>query len=317
MHIVREGKPHDLNVFVRGSADDQGALVPRRFLRAFGAEAPAPFTRGSGRLELAEAIARPENPLAARVIVNRVWAQCFGRPLVGTPSNFGALGEPPTHPELLDDLAVRFMENGWSLKWLLREIVLSATYLQESRADAAAIEADPENRLLGRMSRRRLSVEAWRDALLAAAGLVDPALGGPSIDPLDPKARRRTLYSAVSRLELNRLLALFDYPDPNVHAESRAETTTPLQKLFILDSDFLAGLAAAFAERLRSEEAADDTEGRRRRIARAYQLCFARSPAAGEVELGLRFLEAGLAPGPAWRAYAQALFLTSEMLFVD
>src|SRR5262249_35906608 len=157
------------------------------------------------------AIAGKDNPLTARVLVNRVWALNFGRPLVGTPSNFGALGERPTHPELLDDLAVRFMEAGWSLKWLQREIVLSAADRQGATASARQRAADPENRLLGRMNRRRLGVEAWRDALLSAAGRLDATVGGPSLDPQDPKERRRTVYSAVSRLELNRMLALFDF----------------------------------------------------------------------------------------------------------
>ena len=129
---------------------------------------PAAFTQGSGRLELARSVANRDNPLTARVIVNRIWGQFFGRPLVSTPSNFGALGERPTHPELLDDLAARFMDASWSLKWLQREIVLSAAYQQSSQADERQTGTDPENRLLGRMNRRRLSVEAWRDALRMA-----------------------------------------------------------------------------------------------------------------------------------------------------
>ncbi|HZT79912.1 MAG TPA: PSD1 and planctomycete cytochrome C domain-containing protein, partial [Gemmataceae bacterium] len=187
MHIVREGKPTDLNLFLRGDVNNKGPVVRRHFLSVLCQGEPRPFERGSGRLELAEAIASRDNPLTARVFVNRVWGQCFGRPLVGTASNFGALGERPTHPDLLDDLAVRFMDSGWSLKGLLREIVLSAAYRQASRADARTFAADPENRLLGRMSRRRLSVEEWRDAMLCATGRLESKVGGPSLDPQDPK----------------------------------------------------------------------------------------------------------------------------------
>src|SRR5207253_7834209 len=221
--------------------------------------------------------------------VNRVWMQHFGRGLVGTPSNFGALGERPTHPELLDDLSVRFMEAGWSLKWLQREIVLSAAYQQSSQAG----KADPENRLLGRMNRRRLSVEAWRDAVLAATGQMDRSIGGRSLDPQDLKEHRRTIYSVVSRLELNRMLALFDFPDPNLHADRRIEPTTPLQKMFVLNSPFMVYQAACLAQRLQTEIApkkgpkkgtvplriggqspfsdSEEDEADRRRIERAYR----------------------------------------------
>src|SRR5262249_6005494 len=173
LHLVREGTPTDLNVFVRGDVNVKGPSVPRHFLRVLCAGEPKPFRQGSGRLELADAITARENPLTARVIVNRVWGQFFGRPLVGTPSNFGALGDRPTHPELPDDLAGRFVDSGWSLKWLHREIALSATYRQSSRAEARQVGMDSENRLLGRMPRRRLSVEAWRDSILSVTGRLD------------------------------------------------------------------------------------------------------------------------------------------------
>src|SRR5262249_52818569 len=196
----------------------KGPVARRHFLHVLSEGAPKPFQQGSGRLELAEAITSPHNPLTARVLVNRVWALNFGRPLVATPSNFGALGERPTHPELLDDLAVRFLEAGWSLKWLQREMVLSAAYRQSSepltptrspqgrgqvaptlspggRGQGEGVRAaDPENRLLGRMNRRRLSVEAWRDALLCAAGQLDHTIGGASLGPPCPQGRRVPVY---------------------------------------------------------------------------------------------------------------------------
>jgi hypothetical protein len=316
LHVVCEGTPTDLNVHVRGDAGSKGPHVRRHFLQVLSDGEPAPFRQGSGRRELAEAIASPHNPLTARVIVNRVWGQFFGRPLVGTPSNFGTFGEPPTHPELLDDLAVRFVEAGWSLKWLMREIALSATYGQ--RADVGGsgpAAADPENRLLGRVSRRRLNVEQWRDALLCAAGRLDRTVGGPPLDPQDPVACRRTVYSAVSRLELNRMLALFDFPDPNAHADRRVETTTPLQKLFALNNPFVVAQAVRLAGRLAAEIPGEDESADHRRIDRAYRLLYGRPPVAEEVRLGLAFLRAG--GDGRWLRYAHVLLAANEMLFID
>ena len=311
LHVVREGTPTDLAVFVRGDVNVRGPAARRHFPAVLCAGEPRPFKDGSGRKELAAAIADPNNPLTARVIVNRVWAAYFGRGIVATPSNFGSLGERPTHPELIDDLAARFVKAGWSLKWLHREIVRSATYRQASTAGSAA--ADPDNRLLGRMPRRRLGVEGWRDAVLAAAGRLDvSAVGGPSIDPLDPKAARRTVYSRVSRLDLNRLLALFDFPDPNVTAERRAETTTPLQKLFVLNSPFMIDQAGALADRL-WKDAGDD----RKRIDRAYRLLYARPPDPAEVDLGMKYLAGGRDRAARWRQYAHVLLAANEIMFVD
>ena len=232
LHIIRDGKPTDLHVFIRGNVEEEGDLAPRRFLSALSEGDPAPLGDDgtSGRLDLADAIVVPANPLAARVYVNRVWAQLFGRGIVATPSNFGAMGEPPTHPDLLDDLAVRFLdehEGAGSTRWLVRVLVTSSTYRQSSTVTDEHRSIDPANELLGRMPRRRLPVEGWRDALLAVAGRLDDDLGGPSIDPGDPESSRRTVYSHVSRLDLDPMLARFDFPDPNAHAAARARTTTP------------------------------------------------------------------------------------------
>jgi hypothetical protein len=318
MHVVREGKPTDLTVFVRGDVKNKGPVASRHFPAVLCDGDPKPFTDGSGRKELADAVADPKNPLTARVIVNRVWAVYFGQGIVATPSNFGTLGGRPTHPELLDDLAARFVKYGWSLKWLHREIVLSATYRQSSLGDPRSVSKDPDNRLFSRMPRRRLGVEGWRDAVLAAAGRLDTAtVGGPSIDPLDPKERRRTVYSKVSRLDLNRLLALFDFPDPNVSAERRAETTTPLQKLFMLNSPFMAAQAEALADRLREEVDDETSRGDGKRIDLAYRLLFARPPTAKEAEIGLKYLDGGGDRAARWRQYAQVLLAANEMLYVD
>ncbi len=315
MHIVREAKPQDLPVFVRGDVNAKGPIVQRRFLAALSPGEPVTFHSGSGRLELARTVTSRDNPLTARVIVNRVWALHFGRPLVATPSNFGHLGDRPSHPQLLDDLAVRFMRRGWSLKWLQREILLSATYRQSSQASDATRTADPDNLLLGRTARRRLSVEAWRDAVLAVCGRLESTLGGKSIEPEDPEQRRRTVYSEVSRLELNRMLVTFDFPDPNAHAAQRSETTTPLQKLFVLNSPFMIAQADALAQRLLTADALQKTHDR---IHHVYELLLSRPPTAAELVLGVEFVEADAeATEDRWRQYAQVLLASNEMLILD
>ena len=321
IHIVRDGKIQDLSVFVRGDVNTKGPTAPRHFPAVLCEGTPEPFSKSqSGRKELAEHLVSKSNPLTARVIVNRIWAAYFGRGLVATSSNFGKLGERPTHPKLLDELARRFMDQGWSLKRLHREIVLSATYRQSSQVDASARELDQENLWLGRMPRRRLSIEAWRDAVLASSGRLERSVGGPSIDPLDPKGVRRTLYSQVSRLDLNKLLALFDFPDPNVSADRRQETTTPLQKLFLLNSEFMVSHSSELARRLENEipGAASDADVAARRIERAYQILYGRAPQPAERDLSLKYLMRGQAPpSERWTTYAQALLSSNEMLYLD
>ena len=317
LHIIKDGASTDLNVFVRGNVDSKGPVEKRHFLHVLCAGEPKPFKIGSGRQELAEAIASSANPLTARVIVNRIWAAHFGKGIVGTTSNFGTQGDPPSHPELLDDLAVRFVENGWSLKWLHREIVLSATYRQSCDVTARKKTIDADNRLLSRMSRQKLSVESSRDSMLAAAGTLDLTVGGKSIDPLDPKQHRRTVYSAVSRLDLNRLLALFDFPDPNIHASRRVETTTPLQKLFVLNSPFMIAHAEALTNRLMHDVAGTDPDTDRRRIDRAYRLLYCRPAEDKEIAIGLKYLARDGDRNANWKHYAHALLAANELMFVD
>ena len=327
LHIVRETAARDLAVMIRGDVNNQGAVVPRGFLSLLGGGQRQSFSDGSGRAELAAAIADVDNPLTARVIVNRVWGQYFGRPLVSTPSNFGMLGTTPTHPELLDDLAARFMANGWSLKWLHREIVMSATYQQSSRIDADKAAIDPANELLWRANRRRLTAEAWRDSLLMAGGGLELSVGGESIRPSDPLQRRRTIYSSISRFQLDPYLALIDFPDPNGHAERRNQTTTPIQKLFTLNSDFIVHQARQLVDRI-GHPATDngdveqagtkaDSQDVRQRIERAYRLVFARLPDDDELELGLRYLATGDDSPEHWARYAQSLLASNELLIVD
>jgi len=246
-------------------------------------------------------------------MVNRLWAQFFGKPLVATPSNFGHSGQPPTHPELLDDLAVRFMDNGWSVKSLVREIVLSATYRQASQYSAQTSAVDPANELLGRMDRRRLSIEQWRDGVLFATGELTSD-GGRSLELDDPVNRRRTVYARVSRLKLNDLLMQFDYPDANVHAEKRGVTTTAIQKLFVLNSLFMQERAKSFAARLAARGGNTDEA----RVSAAYQILFGREPAREESSLAREFLrKPARGDAPRWEQYAQLLLASNEMLYVD
>lgn len=316
LHIVRDAKPKNLNVFIRGDANNQGKEVERHFLSVL-SEQPLIFRDGSGRRELAEAIVSPANPLTARVLVNRIWASYFGRGLVSTPSNFGVTGERPTHPELLDDLSARFVKNGSSLKWLHREIVLSRTYRQSSLADNDSVLMDPPNKWLSRMPRRRLGIEAFRDSLLCVSGKLDSSnFGGPSIDPADDKQTRRTIYSRISRLELNRFLALYDFPDPNVTAEQRAETITPLQKLFAINSPFMLAQAQALREKLLHQIPDHSPEATLKRIDMAYQILYSRNAMKEEMELGLEFLQHGDNTA-RWQSYLHALLAANEMQYID
>ena len=315
MHIVRDGTPTDLNIFVRGNVDSKGPIAQRHFLRVLCPSDPQPFASGSGRRDLAEAITSPENPLTARVIVNRIWGLYFGRPLASTASNFGAMGEKPTHPELLDALTLRFVESGWSLKWLTRELVLSATYGQESGVGGRESGVDPSNRLLGRFNRRRTTVEQWRDSILAASGRLESAIGGPSIDPQKPEERHRTIYSRASRLELNKLLAMFDYPDPNVHADSRVETTTPLQKMFVLNSPFMVEQASALAARLTAEVPDSALAASYQRVDLAYRLLYGRPATDEEIKVGVGFVADG--KSDRLKQYAHVLLATNELLYID
>ncbi len=316
VHALKEmARAANMRVHIRGSANMLGDEAPRRFMPILMRDEPPPFTHGSGRLELAQAIASKDNPLTARVIVNRVWQHHFGKGLVRTPSNFGALGERPTHPELLDHLATRFIASGWSPKWLHREIMLSATYQLSSKPDARNDEIDPDNKLLWRARRQRLEVEAWRDAILAVAGSLDRTLGGPSGDLAAPEYRRRTLYGAVSRHELNPLLRLFDFPDPNITSGERTVTTVPLQQLFVLNSEFMVRNAKALAARLQTA-AGNDAD----RIRHAFLLLYARPVMPRELDLGLSFLAGSTANGQTltrWEQYAQVLLSTNEFLYVD
>ncbi len=315
----RPGVVQDLPIFLRGNPSNHGPVVPRRYLQVFSSETPPPFTEGSGRRELAEALFAESGALAARVMVNRVWHQHFGSGIVRTPSDFGTQGDPPTHPELLEDLASRFVREGWSLKWLHRELVLSATYRQSSAIDPAGQQLDPDNRLLWRMHRKRLDVECWRDAMLTASGHLERRMYGPSQDLNDPAHRRRTLYGRIGRHEMNMVLRLFDVPEPSAHSPARQLTTTPLQQLFVLNGPLMDQQSRALAERIFAEL----PEGpREQRVHYCHELLFARPASALELQLAGEFLdrfenEVQLDPMQAWRHYIHALLGSNEMMFLD
>lgn len=304
----RAGESRDLPVFIRGDVEKPDKIVPRRFLRVLSKAEPTPFRNGSGRLELAEAIVKDAKMLTARVIVNRVWGWHFGAGLVSTPSDFGHTGAAPSHPELLDDLAARFLNNGWSLKWLHREIVLSATYRQSSRPSNEAAAIDPDNRLLSHVSRRRLDVEAMRDAVLFVCGTLDTKPGGPSGDLGDAKFRRRTVYGKVSRKGPAELHRLFDLPDPKRHGDVRDVTTTPLQQLYLLNAPLLLDQSAALAKTLEPSAKGDDAQ-----IAEIFQRIVLRSPSGRETEQARRLI----GPERRWSLLAHALLASNEFLFVD
>jgi hypothetical protein len=308
-------EPQDLNIFVRGNPNKLGPVVHRRFLQVLQSPTPQRFERGSGRAELADAIIREAGHLVARVIVNRVWMTHFGRGLVDTPSNFGRLGAKPSHPELLEDLAFRFVENGWSLKWLHREIVGSATYRQSSAAEPSKQSIDPDNRWLWRMNRKRLEVEPWRDAMLAVAGTLDLSLGGPAEAAEDATNRRRTVYAKIHRREVSKMLQLHDFPDPNLHSEQRSETTTALQGLYLLNSPLLNELGKALSERL-AREVPDDPVAR---IKSAHRLLFGRDATDDEIRLALDYMNGSSdgGAGAAWVQYCHALLASNEFQFVD
>jgi hypothetical protein len=303
--IADKDKPADIHVYVRGDRNNPGEIAPRRFLAILSSADRKPFTDGSGRRELADVIADSANPLTARVMVNRIWQHHFGRGLVATPGNFGQLGERPTHPELLDYLAARFVESGWSVKAMHREIMLSATYALAASDDPANSAKDPDNRLLWRANRQRLDAEAMRDALLFVAGNLDPAPAAKAL-PFDDKNTKRSVYGFISRRKLDGTLALFDFPNPNSTAETRNVTNVPVQRLYFMNSPVVARQSELLAKRF--ETAVDPAS----RIRAMYRVALARTPDDEELRLGLDFVRSA-----SWAVYAQALLSSNEFLFVD
>jgi hypothetical protein len=316
MVVVDKPNPHDPVIFKRGQPGNPGESVPRRFLQLLShVDGGKPFAKGSGRLELAQAIANPNNPLTARVIVNRIWQHHFGVGLVPTASDFGSRGEKPSHPELLDYLANEFMSDGWSIKRLHRRIMLSATWQQSSEAHGAGQSIDPENRLLWHMPRRRLEFEPLRDRLLTATDKLDRTIGGRSVK-IHEDATRRGLYAYVDREDIPGLLASFDLPSPDASQATRARTTVPQQALFLINAKFVIQQAETLASKTASIESTHD------RLTALYQRTLARTPDEQELRMATDFLDAAKTTAEAqkidpWSQLAQVLLLSNEFAFVD
>jgi cytochrome c553 len=314
--------PHEPRVLIRGNPGRPGKQVPRQFLLVVAGQERSPFKDGnSGRLDLANSITSAENPLTRRVIANRLWMHHFGEPLVTTPSDFGIRSDPPTHPELLDYLASSLLDSGWSLKALHRKLLLSSTYCQASidRPDCRTI--DPENRLLWRMNRRRLELEAARDTLLAVAERLDTTIGGRPVDLTAANySRRRAVYGFIDRQDLPGMFRVFDIASPDQSSARRSRTTVPQQALFLMNSPFVVDQARALAARQDVAELTDPAA----RIKRLYEILFSRPATDDEVTIGRQFIDsAGSAPADSgvrlstWEQYCQLLLLTNEGMYID
>ncbi|MCR9294407.1 MAG: PSD1 and planctomycete cytochrome C domain-containing protein [bacterium] len=278
------------HVLIRGSPANRGKEVPRRFVNFLAPEANNFPRNNSGRLELAERITDCQNPLTARVIANRVWMHLIGTSLVETPSDFGTRCGEPEQLELLDHLAIKLMDQGWSLKELIRNIVLSDCYAQQSLEHEQGQRIDPANRLYWRMNRRRLDFEALRDTLLVVTGQLDGQMGGKSQPILAAnEAPRRTVYSYIDRQNLPSIFRTFDMASPDTHSPRRAETTVPQQGLFLLNSDFVAEISLQLAHRLRPDM--DIPSARRAAIEQLFTQVLSREPSQEELDLFATFVK--------------------------
>ena len=308
--LVAAAEPFAPRILTRGDRLRPGAVVPRRLPRLLAMVDDGEFA-DDGRLRLARALGSPRNPLTARVIVNRVWQHHFGAGLVATADDFGATGEAPSNPELLDHLAAWFMEHGWSLKALHRHLITSEAWRQSSAPQAAALERDPGNRLVWRMTPRRIDFEAMRDGLLRVVGRLDVRPGGRAA-PLADDNVRRAIYGQTDRFRIPALLRNFDVANPDTSIARRAETTHPLQALFFMNSPFVLAQAEAVNRQPEIAEAPDVPA----RIDALYRRLLWRRPAAEEAALAAQFL--GAAPdAAAWVRFAQVLLLSNEFSHCD
>jgi len=313
MVLLDNAQPHNPRIFLRGNPGSKGDAVPRRFLAVLSGKERRPFEGGSGRLEMARAIADPQNPLTARVMVNRVWQRLFGSGLVITPSDFGVRAEPPSHPKLLDFLTADFIENAWSIKALIRGIVTSSTYRQGETLQPEFAERDPGNRLLWQMNRKRLDFEAMRDSVLSVSGSLSLQQGGRSVRIDDkPDANRRTVYAFVNRQNLPNLFRTFDFAGPDTTCPQRFTTTVPQQALYLLNSPFIETQAKRLSKRVEVRAVADDS-----RIRVLYRLAYQREPSAGELVLARQFVDNFVPSAVAWERLGQALLVSNEMMFID
>lgn len=327
----------DTQIRVRGEANDRGDTVPRGFLSILSPEgAGETKLKGSGRLEYAQWLARPENPLTARVAVNRIWQHLFGRGIVRTVNNFGENGERPTHPELLDHMATKFVQEGWSVKRVIRDIMTSRVYQLSNQANAKAQKVDESNTLLWRANQRRLEAEAIRDAMLMASGQIDLEPGRGSIvekigngdigrtirnDRFATDETKRSVYLPIVRGVVPEFLRVFDFPDPSMVFGEREVTTVPSQALFMMNSPIVLEQSKQFAKRILDHQDWDDVQ----QIRFAYACALSREPSPDEIEGAQAFLRAANdssgedkgAVDPAWAGFCQALFASSEFRYLN
>lgn len=308
--VYEEANMVDVALQHRGNPGAKGEVVARRFLMVFDEEG-SEFKRGSGRLDLAEALFKHSEFLVARVIVNRVWGHHFGQHLVSTPSNFGLEGDLPSHPELLDTLARRLIERGWSLKWLHRTILQSNTYKQSSQFHERYVGRDPDNRWYWSVQRRRLDIESWRDSMLKVSGLLDDTLGGKPISLMNPENNRRTIYAEIRRRELDEVLKMHGFPEATGHNPKREKVDTPLQQLYALNSEFIWRCAESLVSNLAGNASEDAI------IEELYRVVYQRVPTENEKHLGLRFLHQKDGPEGRLVRYAHALLISNEFAFVE
>ncbi|MDB5296729.1 MAG: hypothetical protein JWO31_2712, partial [Phycisphaerales bacterium] len=348
--------PRNSPVFIRGEAQNRGPVVPRQFLEIVAGKDRKPFTKGSGRLELAEALASPANPLTARVAVNRIWMHHFGDGIVRTVDDMGVMCDPPSHPELLDYLAGQFVADGWSVKKMHKLVMLSAAYQQSSDTNVAYAQKDPGNRLLWRANLRRLDFEAVRDTMLLFTGKLDRTIGGKPVNLTDePYSYRRSVYGYIDRGGVPELMQQFDFADPDMANSKRTTTIVPQQALFFMNSPMSVDVARKVTSREEFATAADDVG----RVKALYEVLFQRAPKATEVQLARAFVSAAMATEPeqaskaakkaaqprvvenkvgkgnqkaaiknsgtmvdrrplnAWEQYAQALLMANEVVYVN
>lgn len=339
MSVADDSVPEDAKIHIRGSTRNLGASVPRGFIQAaLHGGAPDVPAEASGRLQLAQWITSSANPLTARIMVNRVWHWLYGAGIVRTTDNFGSTGEPPSHPELLDHLAIKFIEDGWSLKHLIKQMVMSRTYRMASTNEASAAQQamDPGNRLLSHMNRKRLDAECLRDAMLTAAGTLDRAFGGPgvsevkAVDANDQKIQnieygyqfldtRRSLYTAAFRNVRHPLFEVFDFADINQPIAQRTTSTVATQALFLMNSPKVIEQARNAADIVLKSSTEND-----KRIETAFQNSLQRSPSETEQAQVRDFLESSLSGNATaddvrdlWARFIQTLWSTPEFRFLD
>ena len=285
--LYDDTRPRNARVLIRGQVQSPGPEVARSFLEVLGGGNDHPFTKGSGRLELAEAIASRENPLTPRVVVNRVWQHHFGSGFTASPDDLGMQSEKPTHPELLDALAVQFVRDGWSLKRLHRNILLSRTWQQSSEPDSAMAKADPFNRLLWRQNVRKLEFEALRDSILAMGGKLDTTMGGRPVNiESEPYSRRRSVYGFIDRNETAEFLRHFDVANPTLPTGRRHETIVPQQALFRMNSLLVIEQARSIVERPEFVKAGSAEE----KVRALYEIIYQRWPKPAEMQMALQFV---------------------------